>query len=103
MTVITAPAHTQGLGDENSIWFKLSALQRGNEHNPMTTLMQLADRYGGVIPVNMGNQRVVFVTEPDHFKRVLVTKVDDYSKYFDGLKPIFGKSMITNDGAEPSQ
>ena len=94
-----APAHTQGLGDESSIWFKLSALQRGNEHNPMQTLMQLADRYGGVIPVNMGNQRVVFVTEPDHFKRVLVTKVDDYVKYFDGLKPIFGKSMITHDGA----
>ena len=106
MTAITtaAPtdatsAHTEGLGDENSIWFKLSALQRGNEHNPMSTLMQLAERYGGVIPVNMGNQRVVFVTEPDHFKRVLVTKVDDYIKYFDGLKPIFGKSMITNDGA----
>ena len=94
-----APAHTQGLGDQDSIWFKLTALQRGNEHNPMATLMQLSERYGGVIPVNMGNQRVVFITEPEHFKRVLVTKVDDYSKYFDGLKPIFGKSMITHDGA----
>jgi cytochrome P450 len=95
----TQGGHTEGLGDEHSIWFKLTALQRGNEHNPMQTLMQLADRYGGVIPVNMGNQRVVFLTEPDHFKRVLVTKVDDYIKYFDGLKPIFGKSMITHDGA----
>jgi cytochrome P450 len=107
MTALDTPAptqghtegHTEGLGDANSIWFKLTALQRGNEHNPMSTLMQLADRYGGVIPVNMGNQRVVFLTEPDHFKRVLVTKVDDYIKYFDGLKPIFGKSMITHDGA----
>ncbi len=98
-TAEAAPAHTQGLGDQDSIWFKLTALQRGNEHNPMATLMQLAERYGGVIPVNMGNQRVVFVTEPEHFKRVLVTKVDDYIKYFDGLKPIFGKSMITHDGA----
>ena len=96
---VAAPAHTQGLGDENSIWFKLTALQRGNEHNPMATLMQLAERYGGVIPVNMGSERVVFITEPDHFKRVLVTKADDYIKYFDGLKPIFGKSMITHDGA----
>jgi hypothetical protein len=41
----------------------------------------------------------VLLTEPDHFKRVLVTKADDYIKYFDGLKPIFGKSMITHDGA----
>ena len=61
--------------------------------------MQMAERYGGVIPVNMGNQRVVLLTEPEHFKRVLVTKADDYIKYFDGLKPIFGKSMITHDGA----
>ena len=99
MTVITtAPAHAQGLGEE-SIWFKLSALQRGDAPNPMIVLMQLADRYGGVIPVNMGNQRVVFLTEPDHFKRVLVTKVDDYIKYFDGLRPVFGKAMITHDGA----
>jgi cytochrome P450 len=61
--------------------------------------MQMADRYGGVIPVNMGNQRIVLLTAPEHFKRVLVTKPDDYIKYFDGLKPIFGKSMITHDGA----
>ena len=30
---------------------------------------------------------------------MLVTKADAYIKYFDGLKPIFGKSMITHDGA----
>ncbi len=94
-----APAHTQGLGEQESIWFKLTALHKGQNHNPMAMLQQLAERYGGVLPVNMGNQRVVFVSEPEHFKRVLVTKVDDYIKYFDGLKPIFGKSMITHDGA----
>ncbi len=93
-----SPAHTQGLGEQESIWFKLSALHKGDNHNPMTVLMQLSERYGGVIPINMGNQRVVFLSEPEHFKRVLVQKVDDYIKYFDGLKPIFGKSMITHDG-----
>ena len=93
-----APAHTQGLGDQDSIWFKLSALHRDGVANPMAGLMQLAAKYGGIIPVNMGNQRVVFLTEPEHFKRVLVTKADDYIKYFDGLKPVFGKSMITHDG-----
>ena len=30
---------------------------------------------------------------------MLVTKADNYIKYFDGLKPVFGKSMITHDGA----
>jgi cytochrome P450 len=93
------PAHAQGLGEQESIWFKLSALHRGDVANPMAGLMQLTAKYGGVIPVNMGNQRVVFLAAPEHFKRVLVTRADDYIKYFDGLKPIFGKAMITHDGA----
>jgi cytochrome P450 len=99
MTSPPAPAHVQGLGEQESIWFKLSALHRGGVANPMLGLMQLSERYGGVIPVNIGNQRVVFLSEPEHFKHVLVTKADAYIKYFDGLKPIFGKSMITHDGA----
>ena len=45
------------------------------------------------------NQRVVLISEPEYFKHVLVTKVDNYIKYFDGLRPVFGNSMITNDGA----
>ncbi len=51
------------------------------------------------LPVNLANQRIVLISEPEYFKHVLVTKADNYIKYFDGLKPIFGKSMITNDGA----
>lgn len=95
----STPSHTQGLGDQESIWFKLSALHKGDNPNPMAILMQMSERYGGVIPLSLGNQRIVFLSEPEHFKRVLVTKADDYIKYFDGLKPIFGKSMITHDGA----
>jgi cytochrome P450 len=91
--------HAQGLGEQESIWFKLSALHKGAAANPMMALLQLTQRYGGVIQVRMADERVVFLSEPEHFKRVLVTKADDYIKYFDGLKPIFGKSMITHDGA----
>lgn len=65
----------------------------------MRTLMAMADRYGPVIPVNMANQRIVMLSDPEMIKHVLVNKNDSYVKYFDGLKPIFGKSMITNDGA----
>jgi cytochrome P450 len=91
--------HAQGLGEQESIWFKLSALHKGAKANPMMALLELTQRYGGVIQVRMADERVVFLSEPEHFKRVLVTKADDYIKYFDGLKPIFGKSMITHDGA----
>ncbi|MEL6374859.1 MAG: cytochrome P450 [Pseudomonadota bacterium] len=86
------------LGDESSIWFKLSPLTKSSGDNPMTMLMQMAERYGSVIPLTMASQRVVFLTKPEHFKHVLVTHTDRYAKYFDGLKPIFGKSMITVDG-----
>ena len=92
------PAHTQGLGEESSIWFKLTPLLKIGSDNPMRILMQMAERYGPVIPINLANQRIVLLTEPEHFKYVLVNKANSYIKYFDGLKPIFGKSMITNDG-----
>jgi cytochrome P450 len=96
---MTAPfSHVDQLGEESSVWFKLTPLLKA-PHNPLTVLMQMAERYGGVIPVNMASQRIILLTDAEHFKRVLVTKADDYIKYFDGLKPIFGKSMITHDGA----
>ena len=95
----TTASHTQGLGEESSIWFKLTPLLRGDPENPMRILMMMMDRYGPVLPVNIANQRIVLISEPEYFKHVLVSKADNYVKYFDGLKPIFGKSMITNDGA----
>ncbi|TMJ65277.1 MAG: cytochrome P450, partial [Alphaproteobacteria bacterium] len=96
---MTAPvSHIHQLGEESSVWFQLTPLLKAPD-NPLTILMKMAERYGGVIPVNLANQRIVLLTDPEHFKRVLVTKADDYLKYFDGLKPIFGKSMITHDGA----
>ena len=40
------PAHTQGLGEELSIWFKLTPLLKVGRDNPMRILMQMAERYG---------------------------------------------------------
>ncbi|QKP78763.1 cytochrome P450 [Methyloligella sp. GL2] len=95
MTVTYAPSH--GLGEEQSIWFKLSPLLA--QENPMQVLMRLSDKYNGIIPVNLKNQRIVLLSKPEHAQRVLVENADNYTKYFDGLRPIFGKSMITIDGA----
>lgn len=95
MTAMTS--HVDQLGEESSVWFALTPLLKGPE-NPMALLMQMTERYGGVIPIRLQSQRVVLLSDPEHFKRVLVTKADDYLKYFDGLVPIFGKSMITQDG-----
>ena len=92
-----AYSHAHGLGDEQSVWFKLTPLM--NQDNPMELLMRLADKYGGIVPVNLKNQRVILLSDVDHFRRVLVENADAYTKYFDGLRPIFGRSMITIDGA----
>jgi len=92
-----AYSHDHGLGEEQSIWFKLTPLM--NQENPMEVLMRLADKYGGIIPVNLKNQRVILLSDVDHFRRVLVENANAYTKYFDGLRPIFGRSMITIDGA----
>ena len=90
--------HANQLGEESSIWFKLTPLLKDPD-NPMRILLHMAQRYGPVIPINIASQRIVLITEPEYFKHVLVTKADNYVKYFDGLKPIFGKAMITHDGA----
>jgi len=95
MTVAYSPSH--GLGEEQSIWFKLSSLL--NQENPMQVLSWLSEKYGGVVPINLKNHRIVILSEPAHAQRVLVDNADNYVKYFDGLRPIFGKSMITVDGA----
>jgi cytochrome P450 len=95
----TTPTKAHQLGEDSSIWFKLTTLLKGDPQNPMRTLMVMTERYGSVIAVNIANERVLFLSDPEHFKHVLVTKADSYIKYFDGLKPIFGKSMITHDGA----
>ena len=95
MSVAYSPSH--GLGEEQSIWFKLTPLL--NQENPMQVLMALCEKYNGVIPINLKNQRIVLLSEPEHAERVLVTNADNYTKYFDGLRPIFGRSMITIDGA----
>ncbi|CAN1725160.1 Cytochrome P450 [Hyphomicrobium sp. 1Nfss2.1] len=92
-----AAAYAQTLGDEQSIWFKISPFT--NTDDPMGILTRLAARHGGCIPVSFRSERIFILSEVDHFRRVLVDNVDNYQKYFDGLKPIFGKAMITVDGA----
>lgn len=79
-----APAHTQGLGEESSIWFKLTPLLKIGSDNPMRILMQMAERYGPVIPINLAHQRIVLLTEPEHFKYVLVAKATPTSSISTG-------------------
>ena len=92
-----AYSHAHGLGDEESVWFKLMPLMSQDE--PMAVLGRLAEKYNGVMPVTLKNQHIVMLSNADHFRHVLVERVDDYTKYFEGLRPIFGRSMITIDGA----
>ncbi len=92
-----AHEHAQALGGEDSIWFKLSLLT--NDADPMRLLLRIAEKYGGCIPINLKSERIFFVSGAEHFKHVLVNRCDSYGKYFDGLRPVFGNSMVTVDGA----
>jgi cytochrome P450 len=92
-----AHAYSQTLGEEQSIWFKISPFI--NAEDPMSILVRLCQRHRGCIPINMRSERIFILSEIEHARRVLVDNVDNYAKYFDGLKPIFGNAMITVDGA----
>ena len=92
-----AHAYSQTLGEEQSIWFKIQPFI--NADDPMAVLVRLSQRYGGCIPINFRSEKIYILSEIEHARRVLVDNVDNYVKYFDGLKPIFGHAMITVDGA----
>ncbi len=92
-----AQAYSQTLGQEESIWFKISPFV--NSADPMGVLKRLCDRQGGCVPVSFRGERIFFLSEIEYMRHALVDNVDNYAKYFDGLKPIFGKAMITIDGA----
>lgn len=79
------------------IWSKLAMLQ--NAGDPLTLLLQIARNRRGAIPLQMGAQRVFLLTAAEQFKQVLATNSANYGKYLEGMIPIFGRSMITMDGA----
>ncbi len=92
-----AHAYAQTLGEEQSIWFKISPFV--SAENPMEILMRMSEKRGGCIPIQLRSEKIYFLSDIEHIRHVLVANVDNYLKYFEGLKPIFGKAMITVDGA----
>jgi cytochrome P450 len=94
---IDAQTYSQTLGEEQSVWYKVSPFI--NADDPMAVLTRLSQRQGRCIPINLRSEKIYILSEVEHARRVLVDNVDNYVKYFDGLKPIFGNAMITVDGA----
>jgi cytochrome P450 len=92
-----AHAYAQTLGEEQSIWFKISPFL--SAENPMEILMRMSEKRGGCFPIKLKSEKIYFLSDIEHIRHVLVDNVDNYKKYFEGLKPIFGKAMITIDGA----
>ena len=66
---LTTPVAPHELGEDSSIWFKLTPLVKGNVQNPMAVLQQMTERYGGVISVNMGGGRAVMACTRSRGKR----------------------------------
>ncbi len=94
---VEAQAYSQTLGDEQSIWFKVAPFIKADD--PMAMLTHLSRRHGGCIPIGLRSEKIYILSEVEHVRQVLVDNVDNYVKYFEGLKPIFGKAMITIDGS----
>ena len=92
-----AQEYASTLGAEDSIWFKISPFVSADD--PMGILKRLCAKSGGCAPVTFRSERIFFLSEIEHLRHVLVSNVDNYGKYFEGLKPIFGNAMITIDGA----
>ena len=59
-----AQAYSQTLGEENSIWFKISPFVHSSD--PMGILKRLCSKAGGIVPVNLKSERIFFLSEIEH-------------------------------------
>ncbi|MER6715284.1 MULTISPECIES: cytochrome P450 [unclassified Streptomyces] len=65
-------------------------------------LMEMQNRYGGIVRMKMGPYLVHQITRPEHVKHVLQDNSANYErgKFYRGFNLFFGRGMLTTDGAE---
>ena len=64
--------HVQTLGEQESIWFKLSVLTRHDD--PIAKLQRASQKTNGCIHINLKDDRIFFLSDIEHFKHVLIEK-----------------------------
>jgi cytochrome P450 len=57
-----------------------------------------AAAYHPVVRLDMGNRRLILISEPDHVKYVLQDNNRNYHKGYGMVKPLLGEGLVTSDG-----
>lgn len=89
----------QAPGPESGVLFgALSSFKK----DTLKLLMEMQNRYGGIVRMKMGPYLVHQITRPEHVKHVLQNNAANYERgrFYRGFNLFFGRGMLTTDGAE---
>jgi cytochrome P450 len=78
------------------------SLARGIQKDPLSFLINMAQRYGDFVAVPVGSLPVFLVNHPEGVKNVLQDHHRRYSKdtiQYNALSTITGRGLLTNDGS----
>ncbi len=80
------------------LWF---ALHRFRPADPITLFQQLAREYGDVVHHQLGREHILFLSNPELIREVLVNQNDNFEKERTVRRSelLLGKGMITAEGA----
>jgi len=78
----------------------VSALFGAMQQNPLDYFTELAQKYGDVAGMRIGNFRTLFINHPDLIEDVLVNKARLYHKgrILQSNKYLFGEGLLTSEG-----
>ncbi len=71
------------------------------QHDRLSFLMELAQKYGDVIQLRLGPETAVLALHPDDVQHVLQENYANYSKktrVFESLKPLLGNGLLVSNG-----
>jgi cytochrome P450 len=66
--------------------------------SPLYYFVDVAQRYGAVVKLNLGPGSMVLVAHPDAVQYVLQQNHQNYRKGYDAVEPVIGKGLVTSEG-----
>lgn len=66
--------------------------------NPLQTFVDIAQRYGPVVQLELGPERSFLVAHPEAVQHVLQQNWQNYEKGYEPVEPLIGNGLVTSEG-----
>jgi cytochrome P450 len=70
------------------------------KEDPLRYLIEVSQRHGDIVPLNLGPSKVVLVAQPDAIEHVLQRNYRNYQKspFYQKLRPVLGDGLVMAEG-----